>query len=397
MLTRMRQALTSTRTAGTRVTAVMPMSLGHVRKIVRGAAQRLVANGIPLDVFDTSWQPGQAAGVETDGAICLHADGDFLALLRDRGVAVVNVSARDHAMLATAPAVIPDDRAAGRLAAEHLILQGYTRFAVGYSAPFYFARERGAGFAEVIEEMGYRAGAVHIVGPNPEHRFRIVYDWLESVETPVGVMLADDHLATVVMQACRAIGLGVGREVGLIGVNNDEAICETVSPGLSSIDLNSQGVGYAAASLMLRLLGGEPPPAGPVRIPPAGVVTRDSTRPIVIDDPLVRAAVSVMWRDLARPRTVAGLAGEMGVSKRKLERAFGDALRQSPASYWRTIRLRHAANLLAETTHPVREVARAAGFSAVQHFSGLFRSQFGQPPTDYREARQIDGRPNAEA
>jgi len=133
--------------------------------------------------------------------------------------------------------------------------------------------------------MGYRAGAVHIVGPNPEPRFRIVYDWLGSVETPVGVMLADDHLATVVTQACRAIGLGVGRDVGLIGVNNDEAICETVSPGRPASRPCSTSPACSAASSASRRRdtarrGRSTGGRAPRRRRPRGVAVTQRPRPV---------------------------------------------------------------------------------------------------------------------
>ena len=60
--------------------------------------------------------------------------------------------------------------------------------------------------------------------------------WLKSLEKPLGLMAANDARARHVLVACQAIGLRVPEDVAVLGVDNDEVICELTDPPLSSIE-----------------------------------------------------------------------------------------------------------------------------------------------------------------
>ena len=56
---------------------------------------------------------------------------------------------------------------------------------------------------------------------------------------------------------------------------------------------------------------------------------------------------------------------------------------QKPTEFIRTIRLRHAAELLREGKLTVTEVSYATGFSSISYFSRSFRTMYGVPPTQF--------------
>ncbi len=63
-----------------------------------------------------------------------------------------------------------------------------------------------------------------------------------------------------------------------------------------------------------------------------------------------------------------------------------------PSTYYRTLRLKRAADLLAHSTLPVGEVALSSGFSIPSSFSRAFREAFGFPPNQVRRRKSIAGK-----
>src|SRR6202042_2398690 len=81
--------------------------------------------------------------------------------------------------------------------------------------------------------------------------------WLESLPKPVGILAANDSRAHHILEACRAFGLRVPEEVAVIGVNNDELLCQLSNPALTSIEHGTKRMGYEAAALLERLMSGK--------------------------------------------------------------------------------------------------------------------------------------------
>src|SRR5690606_7314144 len=81
--------------------------------------------------------------------------------------------------------------------------------------------------------------------------------------------------------------------------------------------------------------------------------------------------------------TVPDLAAEMAQDRTTLYRWVQRLLGRSPSDVIRSVRLQHAAALLAARSGTVSEVAYAVGFRSVQHFDRCFRETFAATPTDF--------------
>ncbi|WP_429232462.1 helix-turn-helix domain-containing protein [Inquilinus ginsengisoli] len=99
-----------------------------------------------------------------------------------------------------------------------------------------------------------------------------------------------------------------------------------------------------------------------------------------IRDELVLSAIAIMEEAVEDRLRMTGLADRLGVSADRLERAFRAAAGTSPGAYYRRLRLRRAADLLAHSTLPVRDVALACGFSDMSSFARAFREFEGVSP-----------------
>ncbi len=103
-----------------------------------------------------------------------------------------------------------------------------------------------------------------------------------------------------------------------------------------------------------------------------------------IQNELVLSAIAVMEEAVEERLGMAELASRLGVSSDKLERVFRAEAGVAPSRYYRRLRLRRAADLLAHSSLPVREVALACGFSNMSSFARAFRAFKGQAPGEAR-------------
>jgi transcriptional regulator GlxA family with amidase domain len=106
-----------------------------------------------------------------------------------------------------------------------------------------------------------------------------------------------------------------------------------------------------------------------------------------IRDELVLSAVAIMEDAVEDRLGMSDLARRLGVSPDKLERAFQQELDTVPSAYYRGLRLRRAADLLAHSTLRIGEVALSCGFSNASSFSRAFKEQYGYAPNHARRRR----------
>ncbi|MFI0844857.1 GlxA family transcriptional regulator [Mesorhizobium sp. IMUNJ 23232] len=99
---------------------------------------------------------------------------------------------------------------------------------------------------------------------------------------------------------------------------------------------------------------------------------------------LVLSAIAIMEDAVEERLAMSDLAGRLGVSPDRLERSFGAELGISPNGYYRRLRLKRAADLLAHSTLPVRDVATACGFASMSSFARAFREEHGHQPSQAR-------------
>jgi AraC family transcriptional regulator, carnitine catabolism transcriptional activator len=103
-------------------------------------------------------------------------------------------------------------------------------------------------------------------------------------------------------------------------------------------------------------------------------------------NPVLIATVTSMNRHIENTLSLDQLADAAGYSRRHLERLFRDATGQTPADFYRNLRLDHGRNLLCTTELGLQEGALACGFGSTSHFSKSFKAKFLTAPTGLKSA-----------
>ncbi len=293
------------------------------------------------------------------------------------------------------PSVFADFEASGIMAAEHLIGRGFKHF--GYLG---FLRDKDAGlqltgFRNRLKKEGLQCAA---------HRFSRVSvtekaqgwktfiddlgKWVDSWEPPIGIFVVNDLFCRYLNDVCRAKGLHVSQDVGIVGCSNEPTICSSPPPTLTSIDLGCEQVGYRAASLLDRMMKGAKPPKIPELVPTVELIPRQSTDSYAADDPIVSGALRFIAESAHQPIKVADVANETGINRRTLERRFNESVGRSIAGEITRLRLARAKRQLVESGSPLKTVARDSGFRNTDHFHKVFARAEGITPTQYRKERK---------
>jgi len=285
--------------------------------------------------------------------------------------------------------VVPDEKAVGTLAAEHLLATGLrhlTTFRFD-QAPFAVLRERA--FLEHAREAG--AGTPPGWGSDamPLGRHEdpaAIIEWLRSLPRPCGIFTITDNWARAVARYARVIGLRVPEDIALVGADNDALECELISPTLSSVMIPWQEIGRNAADLVQRALARQPIDGQRIVVPSAGVVARRSSEIMAIQDPLVAEAVRFIRGHVAQRLSVPMVAQAVGGGRQRLERRFRAVLSRTIGEEIRRARVERAKHLLATTRVGLNEIAKESGFSTAALLNVAFQSEIGMPPGAYRRS-----------
>jgi LacI family transcriptional regulator len=280
-----------------------------------------------------------------------------------------------------------DSEGAVRLAVKHLLEKGLRQLGFVGIAGKVWSDRRERAFVRETAEAGYQT----VVYPCARRRRLrwgreqvVMSRWLAGLPKPVGIMACNDDRGREVLAACRQARLRVPEEVAVIGVDNDELLCDLSDPPLSSVALGAERAGFEAAALLDDLMAGRVRKPRRLVAAALGVVARRSTDVLVHEDPEVAAALRFIHDRAGQPIRVYDVVAHLGDARRTFEIRFRQALGRSIHTEIQRTRLERAKQLLLETDLPLPRVARACGFSSPSYLAAVFRRQLGVTPIKYR-------------
>ena len=377
------------------------MAVPHLADLVEGVVDYSKAGANWTFTTSPAWSGGfpetfamsmkSLRGWHGDGAIAVLTQEQDISVARELNFPVVNLSGtmRDRC---GAPRVMVDHEEIGCVAARHLLAKGFRHFAYYGAGDTYYGELRQIGFSRVLKEAGYNLDQVFHAPArtDPDMPWIETLDqlgeWLAGLPKPTALLAVNDYRACLVVEQCQRMGIRIPRQIALLGVDNDNVICEHCHPPLSSVARNGRQVGYQAALLLDTLIEGTTPPGSDILVPPGSVIQRDSTDIIAIENPHVAAAVQLIHDNLGRPYGINNLIRKLGISRRFLERHFREELDCTPHEYLTQRRIEKAKRLLERHGDlSIQQVATACGQSDPRNFRRSFRRLTGMLPSEYRE------------
>jgi LacI family transcriptional regulator len=185
----------------------------------------------------------------------------------------------------------------------------------------------------------------------------------------------------------------VPEEVAVVGVDNDEVLCELSDPPLTSVVPDAAGIGYAAAVLLDGLMAGQTPPANPILVAPLGIITRGSSDVLALEDRQLVAGLRFLRGNAFRRIDMSEVAKAAGLSRRALERRFRLEIGRSPKAEVIRLRIERAKELLHETDWPLAEIAEKTGFTHGEYLHAVFTRKTGMTPGVFRKTAPLPESP----
>jgi LacI family transcriptional regulator len=286
-----------------------------------------------------------------------------------------------------------DHKAAAEMAAEHLLQRGFRNFLFYSASDNWTFEERGSGFIGVLRKHGHQCAwhKWHLA----KRRRRGRSEWaerrlwlakvLKAASKPAAIFTANGTLALEVQEVCNREGIGVPLEVAIVGIEDDLLLPQSMLRSITAVDPNLEEQGYQGAALLDRLMGGESPPPQTIRIPPARIITRQSTEITAVVHPGVAKAVRFIAANLDKTIDIEAVARHAGMSRRGLHQAFVEHMGRTPGTQIRTVRIEHARKLLAETDSKIEEIALLSGYQSMNSFFVAFKQACKITPAEFRK------------
>lgn len=314
-----------------------------------------------------------------------HQDQAFIAQLSSAGIPVVSLSGPPG--VGNLPAVRPNQEAVAQLAMDHFRERGFANFAYCGSpaevkwpptGQLFKAMAERAGYSCAIYEHGYAKAARTL-------RLADMAKWLKALPRPLALLAGNDLRAREILDACQLAGLHSPEDVAVLGVNDDELICEMANPPLSSVMHNARRIGYEAAALLHQLMDGKKVLADVV-VDPLGVKSRQSTDLLAIQDADVAEAVRFIRENACKGIRVDDVLDQVPLSRRSLEKRFRQSLGRLPHAEIRRVQLEKVKELLVTSDYKLERIAEITGFSTAQYLAGLFHRVVKMTPGAWRQA-----------
>ncbi len=319
-------------------------------------------------------------GWDGDGIITMliQDETELVKFLNKKNKPTVNLEGRN--LTTEYPRVLSNTRLAAELAFEYFREKGFEQFAFyGYQHSV-----RGADFQAVAKENSFPCSVFYEGGADWEKELENMEKWLKDQTFPLAVFCWTDYAGARFIDMAHSLGYKIPEQVAVLGMDNEELICDSTAVRLSSIKTELKLVGYLGAQALDKIMDGQEANEN-LLIPPSEVVQRGSTETLAIKDPNVKQAVEYMNKNYSKFINISDVVHSLDISRRSLETAFSKVLHQSPHETLLKIRLNRAKTLLHEKSQKISSVANSVGFSDPKYFSTVFKDHIGLSPRDFQK------------
>ena len=275
-----------------------------------------------------------------------------------------------------------DSSSIGDMAARHLLsagmLNSFVFLAPGNAASW--ANEREKAFAAALSKCNFQHTRLEAAQDNDKS-----LEILRSLEKPIGMFAASDRIALNAITLAREARLHVPDDIAILGVDNDESICESTAPTLSSIATSPETLGYTAAQLLDQLM------AKPMRASrnvtlkcKLEISLRESTFGETPHGPLVEKACAYIDAHATDGIGPNDVAKHLGISRRLLDLRFSQVRHKSVLSIIQDAKLRNVQKQLLSTSSSIEKITHDCGYNSPNHLKKVFKTRLGMSMRDYR-------------
>ncbi len=377
-----------------KVILLIETSSSYGRALLRGIANYSRLNGtwtfyrkppFYINPKDTKKQIKQLKDSDADGIIM--RSGLETEKILSMGLPAI-VSSTPKEPIPNIPNIVSNHKAIGQMAAKYFLDQGFTNFAYCGFENIPWSKVRCDSFSAQIAKASKKTlvyNPKETKNKNPWQQQNPMADWLKSLPKPIAIMACSDDCGQQIIEAAKTANMKIPNEVAVLGVDNDDMICNLTNPPLSSIEMDIEKAGYRSAQMLEKMMTGKKIKDKFIYVNPIRVITRRSTDILAIKDADIAEAMKFIHKNSSRPLNIFDVTEKISISRRSLERKFRQTLSRSILDEIKQSRIEKIIHMLIETDLPISQIAMALKFSSSQNMSRFFQRETKITPLSYRK------------
>lgn len=277
----------------------------------------------------------------------------------------------------------------GQMGATFFLDKHYNHLAFFGMRKLLWCQERLYGFLEAVKgQKGVEAS--YYMAENTLEEWKDIAKWICDLPKPVGIVASNDVMGHRLTEMCQETGLKVPSDVSILGVDDDEFLCNISYPKMSSIHLEFEQQGEEIGLELDKMISsGE---IYPVRIPirASGITERESTLRHNIKDRYVKQIVEYIDYNFASEHGLYDLLESIPLTRRAIEKRFKQEMAPFTIfSYLNYTRVQNMCIVLQTTELPIAAIAEKCGFMDTINVGRIFKKYVGQSPRDYRKLLNV--------
>lgn len=261
---------------------------------------------------------------------------------------------------------------------------------VGTRLPYEWSERREAAFRKAAASAGLGNVVSYSSSGSDIHEDRpLLTEFLKSLDYPAAVLAANDVRAMAVIAAANSAGISVPGKVSVMGIDNDPYLCDSVTPGISSIEPDFLGEGKAAAALLDRMLRSRTPgKTSHVFSGVARVVLRESTPHLPPAENVVARAKEFIAKHATEGITPGDVASHLGISRTLLDLRFRETQKTTVGRLITDVKLAEVERKLRLTSLSIGAIHDLCGFPNANALKNLFKARYGTSMRAWRAMRR---------
>lgn len=322
-----------------------------------------------------------------DVVIAQFDPDDDVTLFRKNGIVAL---AQDYvSKFDSIPNITGDYQLTGEMAADYFLSKGFTNFGFfGYNGVCW-SDERCDGFRQRIEQSNPGGANFYVYdGQDIDNMWYYdqsgLVDWLGNLPKPIAIMSCDDNQGNILLQACELSGLNVPFDVAVIGVDNDEILCNMSNPAMSTINVDIERGGMDTAAMVDRMVKDPSYPGEDIVLKPLLVVERLSSSVFATNDKEVLTALRYIHANVDTKIQVKDVLSSVPLSRRLLEQRFKHMTGMTIYNYISVQRMERFAQLLLSSSDSVSDIAAKMDEFDTKSISRRFKEIKGCTPSEFR-------------
>jgi LacI family transcriptional regulator len=341
----------------------------------------------PRGLDQKLWLP---PGWDGHGVIARVGYRELSRQLKQSGLPVVNVSGI-RIPGAKFPRITTNLKKSATMAAEHFLNNGFRNFAYFSLISLDYVSEHQMAFSNTVKQRGFTCRFFESDSEEGKGDSEWTMDqkklleWLDTLPKPIGILTWTSIAARELIYACLDAGYQIPEQIAVMSGSEDELFCKVAPVPISAVRVAAEEIGFLAAQRLDEMLTSkETGRSRDLQIPPLGVIVRQSTEVLAVDDASLAKALRFIRSDPAQKMNVDDVAAQAGYCRRLLEQRFAKVLGRSPAAEIKRVRVELALHLLQTTNLRISDVAEKSGFSTAEYMATVFRKEFGVAPLSFR-------------